>query len=170
MNRAEWEHELESLHPASFAWALGCCGHQRDEAEEVLQEVYLKILDGKARFDGRSSLKTWLFAVIHFTAAARRRSIRWRSWRFLQSDRLEAIDGSDSVERRLLLSERASSLVRALARLARRQREVLDLVFYHDLTIEQAASVLRVSVGSARVHYQRGKKNLLHMLELEGKR
>jgi len=166
---ARWEEELESLHPASFAWALGCCRCDREGAEEVLQEVYLKILEGKARFEGRSSFKTWLFAVIHLTAAARRRSILLRSWRFLQSDRLEATDGSDSAERTLLRSERAASLLRALDRLARRQREVLDLVFYHDMTIEQTASVLRVSVGSARVHYQRGKKNLLLLLEQEEK-
>ena len=38
--------------------------------------MYVKVLDGKARFDGRSSLKTWLFAVIRHTALAQRRT-RW---------------------------------------------------------------------------------------------
>src|SRR6476659_6962031 len=68
-SRADWEATLESLHPSSFAWALGCCGRNREDAEEVLQDVYLKILEGKARFEGRSTLKTWLFAVIRKTAA-----------------------------------------------------------------------------------------------------
>src|SRR6266850_927764 len=69
MDNAELKVELEKLHSASFGWALSCCGRDRGEAEEVLQTVYLKILEGKARFRGEASLKTWLFAVIRKTAA-----------------------------------------------------------------------------------------------------
>jgi RNA polymerase sigma-70 factor (ECF subfamily) len=87
MNRAELEQQLEELHPVSFAWALGCCGRDRGDAEEVLQETYLKILDGKARFNGRSALKTWLFAVIRRTAAAHRRFGWLRAIRFVRGRR-----------------------------------------------------------------------------------
>src|SRR5215212_1277617 len=76
MDRIELEQQLEELHPASFAWALGCCGRDRELAEDVLQETYLKIFEGKALFGGRSTLKTWLFSVIRRTAAAQRR-FRW---------------------------------------------------------------------------------------------
>src|SRR5947207_11080473 len=69
MDIAELKAELEVLHSASFGWAMNCCRRDRAEAEEVLQTVYLKILEGKARFRGESSLKTWLFAVIRKTAA-----------------------------------------------------------------------------------------------------
>ena len=39
------EAELQRLHPASFAWSLSCCRRNRDEAEEVLQDVYVKIVN-----------------------------------------------------------------------------------------------------------------------------
>lgn len=159
------EQQLEALHPASFAWALGLCGRDADDAQEVLQETYLKILDGKARFDGRSSLKTWLFAVIRRTAASRRR-LRWlRELRFVIGDVASVPDGCESAERRILHSEETSALVEALRKLARRQREVIELVFYHELTIEEAARVAGVSVGTARVHYHRAKQRLLAALE-----
>src|SRR5216117_3592526 len=76
MSKARLEAELAEMHPASFGWALGCCNGNRGEAEEVMQATYLKVLDGSARFDGASSFKTWLFAVIRRTAAERRRR-RW---------------------------------------------------------------------------------------------
>src|SRR5215470_13623882 len=78
MEIAELKVELERLHSASFGWALSCCRRDRTEAEEVLQTAYLKILEGKARFRGEASLKTWLFAVIRKTAATeyRRRLLR----------------------------------------------------------------------------------------------
>src|SRR5262249_5162761 len=156
MDRAELERELERLHAASFGWALACCGRNRDDAEEVLQTVYVKVLDGKARFDGRSSLKTWLFAVIRRTAMSHRRT-RWiRSLALLRMPPPAPVVQEHSEDTR--------RLVDALRRLARRQREVLELVFYHDMTIEEAGAALRISVGSARVHYTRGKKRLEALL------
>ena len=73
MEITELKAELEKLHPASFGWALSCCRHNHAEAEEVLQSVYLKILQGKALFRGESKLQTWLFAVIRKTAISERR-------------------------------------------------------------------------------------------------
>jgi len=161
MERAELEAELERLHAASFGWALGCCGRRRDDAEEVLQTVYLKVLDGKARFDGRSSLKTWLFSVIRRTALAHRRTQWMRSLAML---RAPVPHDDHDAERDSIRSEEASRLAVALVKLARRQREVLELVFYHDMTIEEAGVTLQISVGSARVHYTRGKKRLEALL------
>src|SRR6266511_6120725 len=73
MDTSELQAELEKLHGASFGWALSCCRRDRAEAEEVLQTVYLKILEGKARYRGKSNLKTWLFAVIRKTAITEQR-------------------------------------------------------------------------------------------------
>ena len=76
MKRTDFQGELGRLHAASFGWALWCCDHQRDEAEEVLQTAYLKVAEGMASFDGKSSLQTWFFGVIRRTAWEQRRR-RW---------------------------------------------------------------------------------------------
>ena len=159
--------QLEQLHAAAFGWALSCCGWDRPAAEDVLQASYLKILDGRARFDGRSTFRTWVFGVIRRSAAeARRRAVLWRwlplAWLVLGP---EGADGRADPETALVRADEAARLVGALARLPDRQREVLHLVFYEDLTIAEAASVLDVALGTARTHYERGKLALRRMLE-----
>jgi len=166
MSRARLEGELADLHPASFGWALGCCNGDRGEAEEVLQVAYLKVLDGRARFDGGSAFKTWLFAIIRRTAAERRR----RGWmRALSLDRWRVRRAAPrqvpDPERLACSSEAARRLRESLRALPARQRELLHLVFYQDLSIEDAAQVAGISVGSARTHYHRAKERLRGLLQ-----
>lgn len=160
LTRDEIEHELKQLHQQSYAWALACCRRNPGDAEDVLQMTYLKILDGKAQFDGRSAFRTWLFGIIRHTAAS-----KWRN--FINHDRLlrvffqrqseTSFAGADSgVE----YTANTRKLVHVLHSLSQRQREMLQLVFYHGMTIEEAAVTLGIGLGSARTHYARGKRNL----------
>lgn len=160
------EEELDRLHPAAFGWALACCGGVRTAAEDALQASYLKILDGRARFDGRASFRTWVFAVVRRTAAEERRRRALR--RLLPLAALAATpDGRPDPATLVTRSEAATRLAAALATLPRRQQEVLHLVFYQDLTIAEAAEVAGVSVGTARTHYERGKAALRKLIERE---
>ena len=161
MSTTDLEGELEMVHESSFRWALCCCRWNREDAQDVLQTSYLKILEGKARFDGRSNFRTFLFGVIRRTAAEQRRRDWLARLRVARWSRLQVASPFEpEAEHRNESSERASRLLAALAKLAKRQCEVLELVFYHGLTVEEAAAALGISVGSARVHYARGKKRL----------
>ena len=165
MEISELRAELESLHPASFGWAVSCCRHNRSDAEEVLQMVYLKILQGKAVYRGESRLKTWLFAVIRNTAISERRKQLLRGLSSIVSP--GTADGHE-IESEYERSEMQRRFQEALAQLSARQRETLHLVFYQDLSLSEAAEVMNVSVGSARRHYERGKKRLREALDREG--
>src|SRR5258708_23703676 len=113
---------LEAHHLESYGWALSCCRRRRDEAENVLQLVYVKVLSGKAVFDGKSSFKTWLFAVIRKTAAHEYRMELLRRLRLSQLPK--AIDAKRTDEQHGV----EIRLKEALAKLPARQREVLQLV------------------------------------------
>ncbi len=167
--------ELEELHAASWGWAMACCARHRDDASEALQQAYCRVLSGQARFDGRSSLRTFLFGVIRVCA---REQQRW--WRIDRrplaagrAGRLLSLGIGPSAEEpapdaELDARREGAHLAAALAGLAARQREMLHLVFYEGLSVSEAAEVMGVSVGSARQHYDRGKKNLAGALRARG--
>lgn len=173
LGAAELEGRLADLHEDSFGWALSCCDWDHADAEDVLQTTYLKVVSGRARYGGRSTFRTWLFGVIRLTALEH--SKRMRSQR--ERVRLMAAEVAVSVPvtahaeeaaAAVEAQELARTLEAALAELPERQREVLHLVFYQDLTVREAAQVMRVSVGAARVHYDRAKKRLRALLSEGG--
>jgi RNA polymerase sigma-70 factor (ECF subfamily) len=165
MDHRDMEKELEAIHQSCFGWALTCCGWNRDEAEEALQASYLKALEGRASYDGLSSLRTWFFGVVKRTAAEKRRRRAARSFglgRWLSHR--PALGPEPTPETLSHEAEDRRLLRRLMASLTPRQRDLLHLVFYQELTIEEAAGVLDVSLGTARTHYERGKARLRHML------
>jgi len=166
MDIAELKAELEMLHSASFGWASSCCRGDRAQAEEVLQIVYLKILEGKACFRGEASLKTWLFAVIRKTAIGEHRKNLLRKLRWADSSEQAKTLASPLEQPGVAFekSEAQALFQNALKSLPRRQREALHLVFYQDLSLNEAAEVMGISIGSVRQHYDRGKKRLRESL------
>jgi len=169
MNREKTERSLESLHPASFGWALTCCGWDREKAEEVLQASYLKALEGRARFNGHSSMRTWFFGVVRKTAVEQRRHHGVRNAALMRwFEKRTAPLPAPTPETLSHDAEAHDRLQRMLLRLPPRQRETLHLVFYQELTIEDAAGVLGVAVGTARTHYERGKAQLRRLLSEAG--
>ena len=160
----ELSRQLETLHPDAFGWALHCVAGDHGRAEEVLSQAYLKFAQGRARFAGNSSFKTWWFGVIRFTAQEDLRSAKFRQsllgklllqlpW---QQQNLPRPTPVQHLER----SEDTSILLHQLSLLPPRQAEVLHLVFYQDLTLAEAAELMGISLGSARQHYERGKHRL----------
>ncbi len=160
----DFRTELAALHDESFSWAASCCGGESGLAADILQTVYLKVLDGRAKFGGQSTLKTWLFAVIRNTATdeCRRRSRENSGLAiFAAESDLETAEPPDEL---LSREQSHSNLREALATLSARQQEVLRLAFYHGLSLTEVADVTRISIGSVRQHYERGKQRLRDIL------
>lgn len=164
MDENQLRMQLEQHHSASYGWAMSCCSQVPEMAEDVLQAAYLKILQGRARFHGRAAFKTWLFAVIRLTAADEIRRHWLRQWRLIGREQAKDVQLPERGER-LDESARLNAFQQALARLPGRQKEVMHLVLYQELSLQEASEVMGVSLGSARTHYDRGKRNLRARLE-----
>lgn len=160
MDRNQLEKTLEHLHTQSFGWALHCCFDEREAAAEVLQNTYLKILEGKARYQGNAAFRTWLFSVIRFTAIDYYRSHQKSRHAPLHEIQNGVLSSEDAHLPGDTLTQRQAMFQKGLKQLSPQQAHILHLVFYQDCTIAQAAEIMEVRVGTARTHYERGKRQL----------
>ena len=154
MDQNALENILKKHHRDAYLWARQCCSFDDDLAKDTLQNVYLKILEGKAKFKEKSSVKTWLFAVIRYTAIDQKNANR-------NTQPLEVIP---EIEDLPLSMEEEVNYKQLIQLLSPMQQEVILMVFYHEMTLEQSAEVLQLSIGTVRTHYDRGKKRLKQLI------
>ena len=151
----------------------------RAVAEEVVQETWLGVVRGIDRFEGRSSLKTWLFRILvnrARTAGPReRRHVPLGVGETVDPDRFQA-DGqwavppapwTDDVDGRLDAADVVGRVRELIDALPDGQREVVLLRDVEGLSSADACSILGVSEGNQRVLLHRGRARVRRMLELE---
>ena len=161
--------ELEALHPKLFCWALSRARGNRELALEALQASYLLLLEGGVSAPSQD-WKAWLFGVVRRKALSIVRRERLRRALLLRWGRSAKEPAAPTPLECATLSEKAERIRRELQRLSPRQRSVLELVFDNGLTLEQAARVLDIRVGTARTHYERGKRILLERMRINEQR
>jgi RNA polymerase sigma-70 factor, ECF subfamily len=170
---------VERYHGALTRFAMNF-GVRGDLAEDIAQETWLALLRGVDRFEGRSSLRTWLFQI----CANRARSAAGRELRVIPVGPADPAvdpgrfgpDGSRS-EPPWLWSEPArergedAALVgrirAALAKLTEAQRRVVTLRDAQGMTSAQVCEVLSISEGNQRVLLHRGRARIRAVLNEE---
>src|SRR6478672_6026752 len=108
----------------------------RDEssAEDLISEVFLDVWRQAGRFEGRSAVSTWLLAIARFKALS---ALRRRTDVELDEETAEAIeDTSDNPEVALGKKDRSAGIRKCLEKLSAEHREIVDLVYYHDKSVE----------------------------------
>ena len=154
MDQNTLENILQKYHRDAYLWARQCCSFDDDLAKDTLQNVYLKILEGKAKFKEKSTVKTWLFAVIRYTAIDQKNDNK-------NTHPLELIPEIQDLP---FSREEEVNYEQLIQLLSPMQQEVILMVFYHEMTLEQSAEVLQLSIGTVRTHYDRGKKRLKQLI------
>jgi RNA polymerase sigma factor (sigma-70 family) len=129
------------------------------EAEEICQDVFLKMIGRAEQYDGRAPLVSWLLSI---AANACRDQLRRRK-------RVSAVpltlvqelpSGDPSAVNVLLAEERRTMVQEALAALSEEQREALVLARYHGLPYAQVASTLGITEGAVKTRIFRAVETL----------
>lgn len=138
-----------------------------EEAEDITQEVFIRAYQGMARFDGRSSLRTWLFRIAYNLCvdASRKKQRSTQDVSLDSGDSVESMefaDGRWNPESLVLDEELMGVIERAIASMSEKLRTVLLLHDREELGYDELATMLDIPVGTvksrlflARAHMQK---------------
>lgn len=161
-NRAAQDALLREYHDVIWRVCRRLAGNDADAADAT-QEALLAILRGLPRFDGRSSLKTWVYRVATNACLdeMRRRSRRAAP---MDDEALRAKDSSGIADRTEELAQRAE-IDAALRQLTPEFRVAVVLRDLCDLPYEEIGEILGVPVGTVRSRIARGRTALVSVLD-----
>ena len=131
----------------------------RSAAEEVTQEVFVKVISRAHQYDGRAGVASWLFAIAANACRDRRRRDRRAS--VVPLDVVpEPRSKAEGIEASLVSEERRLAVRKALAELSEEQREALVLARYHGMPYAEIALTLGISVGAVKTRIFRAVETL----------
>jgi RNA polymerase sigma-70 factor (ECF subfamily) len=126
-------------------------------AEDLVSEVFIDGWSQAGRFEGRSQVTTWILSIARFKALSALHRRRRRDAE-LDDAAMELIeDTADSPEQTVLNSDLSAQLRTCLSQMSQEHREVIDLVYYREKTIEEVADIMRTPKNTVktRIHYAR---------------
>jgi RNA polymerase sigma-70 factor (ECF subfamily) len=150
-------HALFARHRTSiYRWLLRFVSSEA-LAEDLLSEVFLDVWRQADRFEGRSSVSTWLMSIARYKALSARR-VRTED-ELTQEIEAAIADPSDDPEAALQEKDRGELLRQALTHLSREHRDIIDLVYYHERSIAECAEIVGIPAATVktRMFYARRK-------------
>jgi RNA polymerase sigma-70 factor (ECF subfamily) len=138
-------------------------------AEEIVNEVFLEVWRRADQFEAKSRPATWLLAIARYQALSelRRRSRTQND----EAAAADVADPADDPETTTDWQRRSAILRQCLAQLPAAQREVIDLIYYHDKSVKEVAGFVGVAASTVktRMFYARNRMgNLLNEAGLYG--
>ena len=147
---------------ALYRWLLRLV---RDEAlaEDLLSDVFLDVWRQASRFEGRSSVSTWLMAIARFKAiSARRRRTDAELDDVVESTVADTADDPAVV----LEKKNRDEMVRAaLTRLSAEHKEIIDLVYYHEKSVDECAQIIGVPSGTVKTRMFYARRKLAELVQ-----
>ena len=144
-----------------YRWLLGFVSN--DLAEDLLNEVFFAVWRQADRFEGRSSVSTWLMSIARFKAlSARRRRVDLELGEEIETS---VADPADDPAAALQEKHRSELLRRALSRLSSEHRKIIDLVYYHEKSIAECAEILGIPAATVKTRMFYARKKLAELVK-----
>jgi len=140
----------------------------RDEsmAEDLISEVFLDVWRQAGRFEGRSAVSTWMLAIARFKALS---ALRRRPDEELDEETASAIeDPTDDPGTTLEKKDKGAMIRKCLVGLSADHREIIDLVYYHEKSVEEVAQIVGIPENTVKTRMFYARKRLAELLKAAG--
>jgi RNA polymerase sigma-70 factor, ECF subfamily len=135
-------------------------------AEDLVSEVFFDVWRQADRFESRSQVSTWLMAIARNKALS---VLRRRTTEELDEEVAEFIeDPADNPEVTMQKTERSAILQNCLAQLSPAHREIVDLVYYHEKTIDEVAEIIGVPQNTVKTRMFYARKRIAELMAAKG--
>ena len=135
-------------------------------AEDLISEVFLDVWRQAGRFEGRSAVSTWMLAIARFKALS---ALRRRPDEELDEEAAGAIeDPSDDPGTVLEKKDKSVMLRKCLTGLSAEHREIIDLVYYHEKSVEEVAEIVGIPENTVKTRMFYARKRLAELLKAAG--
>jgi RNA polymerase sigma-70 factor (ECF subfamily) len=135
-------------------------------AEDLVSEVFLDVWRQASRFQARSQVSTWLLAIARNKALT---ALRRRSTEELDEDAAAAIeDPEQNPELTLQNRQKTEILLNCLTQLSPTHREVIDLVYYHEKSIDEVAEITGVPQNTVKTRVFYARKRIAELMAAQG--
>jgi len=135
-------------------------------AEDLISEVFLDVWRQADRFEGRSAVSTWMLAIARFKALS---ALRKKPDEELDDEAAESIeDASDNPEVALEKKDKSAVLRQCLEKLSPEHREIIDLVYYHEKSVEEVAEIVKIPENTVKTRMFYARKKLAELLQAAG--
>lgn len=135
-------------------------------AEDLISEVFLDVWRQADQFEGRSTVSTWLLAIARFKTLS---SMRRRPHEELDDEKAGAIeDSADNPELSVQKKDKGAALRKCLQALSPEHREVIDLVYYHEKSVEEVAAIVGIPEATVKTRMFYARKKLSELLKAAG--
>jgi RNA polymerase sigma-70 factor (ECF subfamily) len=152
-------------HAKVYRFILRMVGNEAT-AEDLLAEVFFDAWRQADRFEGRSQVSTWLLAIARNKALSAMRARRVDQLDDIYAESIE--DEADDPEVALDRKTTSALVQQCLARLSPAHREVIDLVYYHEKTMQEIADIVGIPVGTVKTRMFCARKQLAVLLANAG--
>lgn len=149
----------------TFTLAMRLMG-SREEAEDITQEAFTKVLNGLPTFRGQAGFFTWLYRITINLARDRFRARSAQRWTdSTESACADLADPAPSPEKCLVIKQDLQRLEAALAGLSQDLREAFILRHVDELSYDEMAEILQVSPDALKMRVHRARKTLRLLME-----
>jgi RNA polymerase sigma-70 factor, ECF subfamily len=135
-------------------------------AEDLVSQVFLDVWRTAAQFEGRSQVSTWLLSIARFKALT---ALRQRKHEDIEQEEvLDIVDEADTPEAALDRATTSQILRACVAKLSPAHREIINLVYYHEKSVEEAGEIIGIPQSTVKTRMFYARKQLAELLKCAG--